>query len=84
MFYTILVAVDHIWRHLEALHTVTSKWIYPADQIVFNLGSRQTAALDFCVCDLEIFSNSMAIAILRLGQSVSEKETIIETIISQL
>ena len=47
-----IVKVDHIWRHLEALLTVTSKWIYSIDQIVFNLSSLQTAALSSSLCDL--------------------------------
>ena len=76
-FDTIFVKEDKIWRHLEALLTVTSKWIYSIDQIVFNLGSLQAAALSFCLCDLDIFKfslleNSMAIPILGLGQTVSE------------
>ena len=74
-FDTIFVKVDHIWRHLVALLTVTSKWIYSIDQIVFNLGSRQTAALSFCLCDLDIFSlldNSTATAIPSLFKSVDE------------
>ena len=53
-FDTIIVKVDHICRHLEALLTVTSKWIYSIDQIVFNLGFLQTAAFYLSLSDLEI------------------------------
>ena len=55
-FDTIFVKEDKIWRHLEALLTVTSKWIYSIDQIVFNLGFLQAATLSSSLSDLKISS----------------------------
>ena len=52
-FHTILVEVGHIRRHLVALLTITSKWIYSIYQVLFNLSPWQTAAFYLSLSDLE-------------------------------